>query len=100
MRTKPTGAAGAVAPSQSVLAMSRKPGIQPGGGIAEAFARIVPPEKRSPLPISGPELEFAPFCAPAQFPARPAAELGCEQSFPIPARSIRKAHPNEMENLV
>jgi hypothetical protein len=75
-------------------------GEDPGGGIAEAFARIFAPAARAALEIGGGELLLPPLCGPAQFPVSPGVDLAREQVFISAAQRVSQPQPDEVEKLM
>ena len=80
--------------------MPRHARIQPGGGVAEAFAAIFAPAASPEAHIPGTKLETATFGRPAEFAGRLGAELGPQERLIAMARGVRQFHPGKVEKLV
>lgn len=73
---------------------------RPGGGVAKAFADILPPAARAPLDVGGAEACETLLGGPAQLAGGSQRHLLTQKLFPAAAFGVGKPHPDEVEEFV
>ena len=85
---EPRAALASAGSREGELLVFAKTGMEPGGGVAEAFARVPAPGRRSPRRVGPLQFSFTPLGAPAQLTTRVAVEFGSKNELPAAARGI------------
>jgi hypothetical protein len=100
MLGKPATADPASRNGQRVFVVTAQSGVEPRRSIAKAFADVTPPPRSSASNVRATNLALAPFRARAEFAGDASGKFSRQNIFPVPAGLVRKADPDEMENLM
>lgn len=97
---EPAAARGAGAAREGEFVVVSEAGPAPGGRIAEAFAGVLAPAASTEAEVVPGQLLFEEFGGPAEFAADTGLHFAFEEGFPIVARGVAEADPDEVEEFV
>jgi hypothetical protein len=97
---EPAAARRAGAAGERELLVGGEAGPAPGGRVAEALTGVFAPAAGAVAEVLGGEFLFAEFGGPAEFAPGARLPFGKEERFPIAARGVAEAGPDEVEKFV